>query len=56
MKEAYRHEKPHFLATLQEGHAWLVWTWKSPSFPSLEALRTEMCKLFRQWQTCSLKG
>lgn len=56
MREAYRQEKPSFLSLLQGGSAWLLWSWKAPVFPTLEALRTDMRKLFQAWQSSWAKA
>jgi len=56
MREAYRHQKLSFLSALPKGSAWLWWSWKLPTFPSLDILKAEMHKLFEAWRASWAEG
>ncbi|MEN3041558.1 MAG: ribonuclease P protein component [Bacteroidia bacterium] len=46
LREAYRMEKPYFLANLPVGQAWLCWQWRSVEVPTVVSLRTQMRGLY----------
>ncbi len=46
LREAYRLQKPNFLAVLPQGSVWLLWQWLAPTPPSLSQLSDLMQQLF----------
>lgn len=49
MREAYRQEKPTFLARLCGGETWLLWQWRSSLIPSVSSLREWFRELYEEF-------
>lgn len=54
LREAYRLQKPDFLAHHPGGELWLFWQWQQPTLPSLAQLKSLMRELYLRFlQLCA---
>ncbi|MCS6790674.1 MAG: ribonuclease P protein component [Bacteroidia bacterium] len=54
LREAYRLQKPAFLAHHPGGELWLLWRWQQPNPPSLAQTQSLMWELYLRFlQTCA---